>query len=55
MTNKPLKQYQDVTLKQEGDSFVVRQGRKRTTTGSIIVALEQYCKMVLKSIDKDNQ
>lgn len=50
---KPLKQYKDVTLKREGEAYVVRQGRNRTTTGSILVALEQYCKLVLKSIDND--
>ena len=51
--NPPLKQYNDVTLKRDGDSYVVRQGRTKTTTGSILVALELYCKMVIKSIDNN--
>lgn len=49
--NQPLKQYNDVTLKREGEDYVVRQGRTRTTTGNIITALELYCKMVIKNID----
>lgn len=48
-----LKQYKDVTLKREGEAFVVRQGRNKTTTGNIIAALSQYCALVLKSIDND--
>lgn len=51
--NQPLKQYNDVTLKRDGDAYVVRQGRTRTTTGNIITALELYCKLVIKSIDKE--
>lgn len=48
---QPLKQYHDVTLKREGEDYVISQGRNRTTTGNIITALELYCKMVIKSID----
>ena len=51
--NTPLKQYKDVTLKRTGNDYVVRKGRTRTTTGSILVALETYCKLVLKSVDKE--
>lgn len=52
-TNQPLKQYKDVTLKRDGENYVVRQGRTRTTTGNILVALQTYCKLVLNSIDKE--
>ena len=49
---KILKQYKDIILKRYAGGFVVREGRKKIVTSNILVALETYCQLVLKNVDK---
>lgn len=54
--NKLLKQYKDVFLRKSSpDEYTVQQGRSKTVTKSILVALEEYCRLVLKDIDDDTE